>query len=159
MVVLDLISFFALSFYVNFQTTILYLIYKYDMVPFQSANKTVRYIFILTYDIEVAQSGFCLASVDLTHVGSLVRPLDIFDVKIPRPMALVADFDPRVASDHAVLNCQNCGSVEVDPCHLKGKSTVVTLKTVVSRYYLVTLFSSISSNDSYATVSVNEGQL
>ena len=85
-------------------------------------------------------------------------------MKIPRPMALVADFDPRVASDHAVLNCQNCGSVEVDPCHLKGKSTVVTfsifwselfdVKTVVSRYYLVTLFSSIPSNDSYATVSV-----
>ena len=139
------------------------------MVPFQAANKTVRYIFILTYDIEVAQSGFCLASVDLTHVGSLVGPLDIFDVKIPRPMALVADFDPRVASDHAVLNCQNCGSVEVDPCHLKGKSTGVTFSifwselfdvtTVVSRYYLVTLFSSIPSNDSYATVSGSKGQL
>ena len=96
------------------------------MVPFQAANKSLRYIFILTYDIEVAQSGFCLASVDLTHVGSLVGPLDIFDVKIPRPMALVADFDPRVASDHAVLNGQNCGSVEVDPCHLKGKPTAVT---------------------------------
>ena len=72
----------------------------------------------LTDDVEVSQPGLSLAGVDLTHVGSLISPLDVLDVQVPGPVAFVTHADPGVPGDHVVLHRQNSRTVKMDPSNL-----------------------------------------
>ncbi len=72
----------------------------------------------LTDNVEVAESGLGLGRVDLAHVGALVGPLDVPDVKVPGSMALVGNGNPWVPCNNVALHGQDGRLVIVDPSNL-----------------------------------------
>ena len=69
--------------------------------------------------MEDAEPGLGPGSVDLTHVLTLIAPLDVSDVKIPHAVSVMTHPDPRVPGDDPILNCKYGAPVIVDPGNLQ----------------------------------------
>ena len=68
--------------------------------------------------MEVAESGLGPGGVDLTHVLTLITPLDISDVQIPNAVSVMTHPDPGVPGDHVILDSEYGAPVIVDPGNL-----------------------------------------
>ena len=68
--------------------------------------------------MEDAEPGLGPGSVDLTHVLTLIAPLDVSDVKIPHAVSVMTHPDPRVPGDDVILNSEYGAPVIVDPGNL-----------------------------------------
>lgn len=76
-------------------------------------------LYHLTNNVKISKLSFGSFRVDLTHVASSVTLLHVLNVKIPRAMLVMCDFDPGITCDYMSLHCEDCRTLEMDPCHLK----------------------------------------
>jgi len=61
----------------------------------------------LTHNVQVAKLGLGSLSINLTHVATGVRTLDVLNVEVPSPVLVMGDFDPRIPGNDVGLHSQD----------------------------------------------------
>ena len=88
----------------------------------------------LTDYVEITHSSLGLLCVDLTHVGPLVRPLNVFDVQIPSSIVTLRwDPDARISRNNAVHHRQDGWAMIMNPSHLRASKQIIAANLVIQR--------------------------